>query len=104
MEAAIKVTIEYKRPIHMKDVRSKQQNWTNTSYISPFSLTFPVVSLLFLGVFVFLSFFIRSAGGAKYSGGKGIFPTHMQAPNFQMTTQTGMSHLQDNKRHTQTKK
>lgn len=52
------------------------------------SLTFPVVSFLFFGVFVFLSFFMRSAGGAKYSGGKGICPTHIQAPVCQMTTQT----------------
>lgn len=47
-----------------------------------YSLTFPVVSFLLLGVFVFLSFFIRSAGGAKYSGGKGICPTHTQAPKL----------------------
>lgn len=74
--------------------------------IFPFtSLTFPVVSFLFLGVFVFLSFFIRSAGGAKYSGGKGICPIHTKAPNCKMTTQThmhtGRGKTDTHKKHTQ---
>lgn len=66
----------------------------------PLPLTFPADSFLHFGVFVFLSFFIRSAAGAKYSGGKGIYPTHMQTPDFQMTTWTCMhtagKRLQDN--------
>lgn len=78
---------------------------------SPLPLTFPADSFLLFGVFVFLSFFIRSAAGAKYSGGKGIYPTHMQTPNFQMTTWTCMhtagKRLQDKhiyKTHTHTNK
>ncbi len=109
--------IECKWHIHIHislDVRSKQYIciiiiiiMISEHLIFPLSsLTFPVVSFLFLGVFVFLSFFIRSAGGAKYSGGKGICPTHTQAPYCQMTTHTHMhtGNLQDRhtkKKHTQ---
>lgn len=62
----------------------------------PFSfLTFPAVSFLFLGVFGFFSFFTRSAGGAKISGGKGICPSHIPAPDFQVITQEQAIYMTD---------